>query len=110
VTGVAGGLLLAIALVRRTDLLGRPRLGPTGVPYNAAMRSQAAREVSRSRARRLAALSPAERIALARRLGEEGIAVYMVTHGVDRRTAIARIKATHRLGRRHSPSAVADEH
>jgi hypothetical protein len=74
------------------------------------MRSKVAREVSRSRARRLAAMSPAEAIALARRLGEQGIAGYMVSHSVDRRTAIARIKAAHRLGRRHSPSAAADEH
>jgi hypothetical protein len=76
----------------------------------AAMRSQVASEAARRRARRLAALSPAEAIALARRLGEQGIAAYMVAHGVERRTAIARIKATHRLGRRHSPSAAADEH
>jgi hypothetical protein len=72
------------------------------------MRSKAAREVSQSRARRLAAMSPAERVALAERLGEEGIASFMATHGVDRRTAIARIKATHRLGRRPSASASAD--
>ena len=73
------------------------------------MRSKVGREISRSRARRLAAMTPAERIALAQRLGQEGIASYMATHAVDRRTAIARIKATRRLGRRHSPSASADE-
>jgi hypothetical protein len=73
------------------------------------MRSKAARDAARSRARRLAAMTPAERVALAERLGEEGIAAYMATHAVDRRTAIARIKATHRLGRRHSPAAAADE-
>jgi hypothetical protein len=73
------------------------------------MQSKAARAVSESRALRLAALPPAERVALAERLGEEGIAAYMAAHGVDRRTAIVRIKATHRLGRRHSPSAAADE-
>jgi hypothetical protein len=55
-------------------------------------------------------MSPAEAIALARRLGEQGIAAYMVAHGVDRPTAIARIKASHRLGRRSSLSAAADEH
>ena len=54
-------------------------------------------------------MSPADRVALAERLGEEGIAAFMVTHGVDRSTAIARIKATHRLGRRHSSCAAADE-
>jgi hypothetical protein len=72
------------------------------------MRSKAAREVSESRARRLTAMSPAEHVALAERLGEEGIASFMATHGVDRPTAIARIKATHRLGRRPSASASAD--
>jgi hypothetical protein len=53
-------------------------------------------------------MSPAEAIALARRLGEQGIAAYMVAHGVDRPTAVARIKATRRLGRRHSASADAE--
>ena len=73
------------------------------------MRSKAAREASQSRARRLAAMTPAERVALAQRLGEEGIAAFMTTHAVDRRIAIARIKSTRRLGRRHSRSAAADE-
>jgi hypothetical protein len=72
------------------------------------MRSKAAGEViKRRRNERLAAMSPAERIALAEKLGEEGIAAYMTTHGVDRRTAIARVKAIRRRGRR--PSAAADE-
>jgi hypothetical protein len=74
------------------------------------MPSKVASEVSRERWRRLAALTPAERILLAERLGEEGIASFMVTQRVDRRTAIHRIKASHRLGRRHSASAAADEH
>jgi hypothetical protein len=56
---------------------------------------------------RAAALTPAERVALAERLGREGLASFMTTHGVDRTTAIRRIKATRRLGRR--PSASADE-
>jgi hypothetical protein len=54
-------------------------------------------------------MTPAERVALAERLREEGIAAYMASHAVDRSTAIARIKATHRLGRRHSSSDAADE-
>ena len=73
------------------------------------VRSKVARQASENRARRLALMSPAERVALAQRLGEHGVAAYMTTHGVDRRTAIARIKATHRLGRRNSASAAADE-
>lgn len=70
------------------------------------MRSKVAAETSRARGRRLAALSPAERVALAARLGEEGIASYMLTHGVGRSVAIARIKVSHRFGRR--PSRCAD--
>ena len=73
------------------------------------MRSQVATDVSRTRARRLAAMTPAERVALAMRLGGEGIAAYMTTHGVDRRTAIMQIKATHRVGRRSSRCSVANE-
>lgn len=53
-------------------------------------------------------MTPAERLALAERLGEEGIAAYMLAHEVYRRTAIARIKAARRLGRRYSASAAAD--
>jgi len=54
-------------------------------------------------------MSPAERVDIAHRLGEQGVAAYMITHGVDRRTAITRIKATHRLGRRHSSCAAAGD-
>lgn len=64
--------------------------------------------IDAARAARLAAMVPGERVALALRLGEEGLAVFMATHGVDRQTAIARIKATRRLGRRRSASADAD--
>jgi hypothetical protein len=54
-------------------------------------------------------MTPAERVALAVRLGEEGIASYMATHGLDRQTAIARIRATRHVGRRPSASADADD-
>jgi hypothetical protein len=46
---------------------------------------------------------------MAVQLADEGIASYILTQGVDRATAIRRIKATHRLGRRGSRSAAADE-
>lgn len=74
------------------------------------MRSRSADAVDRGRLERLAAMSPDERVRLAIRLSEEGILSYMQTHGVDRWTAAARIKATRRLGRRPSRSAEADEH
>lgn len=71
------------------------------------MTSRIAREHRLRQAARLAALTPAERVALAERLGRDGLASFMTTHGIDRATAIRRIKATRRLGRR--PSASADE-
>lgn len=71
-------------------------------PYTVGMHSAVAHEVARKRLDRLMAMSPDERVQLAMRLGEEGVRSYMSIHGVDRRTAIARIKATHRQGRRVS--------
>ena len=73
------------------------------------MRSRVAAAAANARSRRIARLTPAERIALVVRLAEDGIASYMATHRVDRAMAIKRIKATHRLGRRPSASAAADE-
>ena len=72
------------------------------------MRSRSAETVAQLRAERLAALTPAERVALALQLAEDGLATYISTHGVDRRTAIAQIKQTRRLGRRRSVCAEAD--
>jgi hypothetical protein len=63
--------------------------------------------VSASRARRLAAASAADRIRLVEGLREAGVASFMAAHGIDRPTAVARIKATRRLGRR--PSRAADD-
>ncbi len=51
-------------------------------------------------------MSPAERVALAERLGVEGLAAFMATSGLDRRAAVQRIKAANRVGRRPSASAV----
>jgi hypothetical protein len=73
------------------------------------MRSAVARAVAEEQRGRLATMTPAERVALALRLGEEGLAAYMATYAVDRRTAISRIRATRRLGRRPSASADADD-
>jgi hypothetical protein len=70
------------------------------------MRSQQAG--ARQRAERLASMTPAERVALAARLGEDGLQSYMRTHAVDRPTALARIKATRRLGRPRSACADVD--
>lgn len=77
------------------------------VPYTHLMRSRSASATRRLA--RLASMTPDERVRLAMRLGEDGLSLYMSTHGVDRRTATARIKATRRLGRRPSACAQADE-
>lgn len=74
--------------------------------YNGAMRSKVAADLAREQAKRVAALTPAERIALAERLGEESIALYMAAEKVDRRTAVARLEVSRRFGRR--PSRCAD--
>jgi hypothetical protein len=68
------------------------------------MRSKTAADLRQRQFERYAAMTPDERVALALRLGEEGLATYMATHGVDRRTAIARVRVTHRVGRRPSAS------
>jgi len=72
------------------------------------MESPAAAAVRRERDARLQRLTPAERVALAIRLGDEGLAAYMSTYAVDRATAVARIKSARRLGRHRSRSADAD--
>jgi hypothetical protein len=69
------------------------------------MKSKVASDLAREQAKRVAAMTPAERVALAERLGEESIALYMATQNVDRRTAIARLEANRRAGRRPSRSA-----
>lgn len=73
-------------------------------------RSKVASEITRERMARIAAMSLDERFALLERMREEGLTTYSELHGVDRPTAIARIKATHRFGRRRSVSASADEY
>ena len=72
------------------------------------MAIRSAQAGDQARADRLARMTPDERVDLAFKLGEQGLAEYMVTRGVDRRTAISRIRATRRLGRRPSASADTD--
>jgi hypothetical protein len=73
------------------------------------MPSAVAHAVSQEQRAQIAAMTPADRVALALRLSEEGLAAFVALHGVDRQTAIARIRATRRVGRRPSASANADE-
>jgi hypothetical protein len=73
------------------------------------MRSRSATAIAEARAARLAAMTPEARVSLAIQLSKEGLASFMAAHRLDRRPAIARIKATRRLGRRPSRSADVDE-
>ena len=72
------------------------------------MRSRSADAVARRRAERVAAMTPDERMALASRLGENGLVSIAAAHGLDRAAALARVKAARRLGRRRSASAEAE--
>lgn len=79
--------------------------------YNSAVaKSRVAREVTRERMARIAGMTIEERLALLERMREQGLSTYIQLHRVDRPTAIARIKATTRFGRRRSISAMADGH
>lgn len=73
------------------------------------MPSAVAHAVSQEQREQIAAMTPADRVALAVRLGEAGLAAYAAQHRVDRQTAVTRIRATRRLGRRPSASADADD-
>ena len=71
------------------------------------MTSRVAREIRGAQLTRFAAMTADERVALARQLGENDLRSYMINHGIDRQTAVARVKQAHRAGRR--PSASADD-
>ena len=58
---------------------------------------------------RVAAMTPAERLALAEKLGEEGLAEFMSAHGVDRETARKAIRKSRRVGRKRSASAAGND-
>ena len=73
------------------------------------MTSRVARDVREAQLARFAAMTPAERVVLARQLGENDLRSYMINSGVDRQTAIAHVKQAHRAGRRPSACA-ADGH
>ena len=69
------------------------------------MSSRAARNVREMQLARFAAMTPDERVVLARQLGENDLRSYMINHRVDRRTAVAHAKQAHRAGRRPSSCA-----
>ena len=54
--------------------------------------------------REMAAMTPAERVQLALRLGEEGLRLMMARDGIDRNEALRRVRKAHNAGRRPSRS------
>ena len=64
-------------------------------------------EVRAQQRQEVLAMSVEERVELARRLGEEGIALLMSAQGIDREEAIRRIRRTRHIGRR--PSVANDD-
>lgn len=66
------------------------------------MRSRLAEELRREQRERFAKMTPAERVALTVRLGEEGLAELMSAQRLDRASAIEAIKQSRRRGRRRS--------
>jgi hypothetical protein len=69
------------------------------------MTSRVAREIREAQLARFVAMTPDERVVLARQLGESDLRSYMINKGVDRQTAVAHVKQARRLGRRHSSCA-----
>lgn len=64
-------------------------------------------ELRREQFERFAKMTPAERVAMSERLGEEGLAAFMSANRLDLKSALAAIRRSRRAGRR--PSACADE-
>lgn len=64
-------------------------------------------DLRREQRERIARMTPAERIALVEKLGEEGLAAFMSATNMDRESALKAIRRSRRVGRR--PSRSADE-
>jgi hypothetical protein len=71
------------------------------------MQSKLAQQIKREQRERFARMTPAERVALTERLGEEGLAEFMSANRLDRAAAVEAIKRSRRSGRR--PSRCLDE-
>lgn len=65
-------------------------------------------DLRREQRERIAKMTPAERVALAERLGEEGLAAFMSANRLDRAAALRAIRRSRRAGRRPSASADAE--
>ncbi|HSP16661.1 MAG TPA: hypothetical protein VLV78_18085 [Thermoanaerobaculia bacterium] len=71
------------------------------------MRSRLIEGLRQEQRDRVACMTPAERLALTERLGEEGLAEFMSANRLDRPSAVKAIKRSRRLGRK--PSRCFDE-
>ena len=76
--------------------------------YTALVRSAVAEALRDETRRQVLALSPAERVALAHRLGDEDASRYASFHGVLLDEARRRLRAARRAGRRASCVALLD--
>ena len=61
-------------------------------------------DLRREQRERTEKMTPAERLALAEKLSEEGLAAFMAANGMDRRSALNAIRRSRRVGRRPSVS------
>ncbi len=59
-------------------------------------------DLRRERQQRELAMTPSERVALAKQLGEQALQTYMSAHGLDRESALRAIRKTRQFGRRPS--------
>ena len=66
------------------------------------MRSRVAEEVRREQREEVLRMTAAERLALARRLGEEDLATFMAASGLSRDEALEHIRKQRQAGRRKS--------
>jgi hypothetical protein len=71
------------------------------------MKSKLAEQLKSEQRERFARMTPAERLALSERLGEEGLAEFMSANRLARVEAVRMIQQSRRIGRR--PSACLDE-
>ena len=66
------------------------------------MKSRVAEEVRAAHQAEVMAMTPAERVELSFRLGEQAVQDYMQTHGVTREEALRVFRRARRVGRRYS--------
>lgn len=66
------------------------------------MKSKLAERLKEEQRERFARMTPAERVALTERLGEEGLAELMSVNRLDRAAALTLIRRSRQLGRRYS--------